>query len=242
MTSRSPEAGQEKTPVLSHRLKIIMSLLGKCRCLADIGTDHGMLPIFAVTSGKAAKAIASDLRSGPLERCRKNVEFYGVAGKIDVRQGNGFESIDPDEADAAAICGMGGMLICEILSDALSRGKIAPGTKLLLSPNTHDEYVRRLLYGGSFEKIREKALRDSGRIYLAVSCVYTGEELAFDPVSDGLKEPPYFEPEHFTGRDGKLPKYYYAKVLDKARKRFEGIRDLPDTREKLLLEELIGRL
>jgi tRNA (adenine22-N1)-methyltransferase len=240
MTSLPPESGQEKTPVLSHRLKIILSLLGKCRCLADIGTDHGMLPIFAVTSGKADLAIASDLRSGPLDRCRKNVELYGAAGKIDVRQGNGFENIDTGEADAAAICGMGGMLICEILSDALSRGKIAPGTKLLLSPNTHDEYVRRLLYGGPFEKIREKALRDSGRIYLAVSCVYTGGKPAFDPVSDGLKEPPYFRAEHFTGRDGKLPIYYYKKVLDKARKRFEGIKDRPDSREKLLLKEMIG--
>ncbi len=228
--------------LLSPRLKAAGDFCGKCGCFADIGTDHGLLPVYVILSGKAGRAIASDLREGPLKNCRANVASYGLGDKISIRRGNGFESIGPGEADTAAICGMGGMLICEIIASAVAEGRIKKGTRLILGPNTHDEYVRRLLYLGPFGSIREKAVRDSGRIYLVISCIYNGGDLSFDPSSDGLCEAEFFINEHFTGREAGLPKYYYKKALDKALKRYEGIKNMPACHELEILESLIPRL
>ena len=137
-------------PELSRRLEKVYRMLKKCAVFADIGTDHGLLPIAAVERGKAGRAIASDLRAGPLVKCRVNVERAGIADKLDVRQADGLDGLRAREADAVAICGMGGLLICELLEQGINNGKLKPGTQLILSPNTHEAEVRRLLSGVAF--------------------------------------------------------------------------------------------
>ena len=53
---------------LSKRLSTILEMLEPCEVLADIGTDHGFIPIEAVRRGLCRRAIASDVGRGPLER------------------------------------------------------------------------------------------------------------------------------------------------------------------------------
>ena len=198
---------------MSHRLEKVLAACGKCRCIADIGTDHGLLPVCAVIDGRAEKAVACDLRKGPLEKCRVNIERLGVKGSVSVRQAYGLDALEPGEADAIVIAGMGGMLICEIVSKALSDNKLLPGLRLVLCPNTHDEFVRRMVYSGCFSHVKESAVRDGGMIYLLVSCVFSGlsPETSIQDLLDDA--PSSFAPEHFTGPSGRLPKYYYRKVL-----------------------------
>lgn len=223
-------------PKLPGRLEKILAAAGKCRCLADIGTDHGLLPIAALLRGMAKRAVASDLRKAPMEICARNFETYGVSDRARLAVGNGFDVLLPGEADAVSICGMGGINVCEIILKGISDGKVPGKTRFVLSPNSHEEYVRRLLYCGSFEKIREKALRDNGFVYIVFSCVYTGRAPEGDYLSKGFDEPVLFRPEDYTGyreagvnnsaasvNDRMLPKYYYRKVLQKAEKRLRGL-------------------
>ncbi|MBP5632785.1 MAG: SAM-dependent methyltransferase [Clostridia bacterium] len=228
-------------PELSHRLNKVLSLCPKSKCIADIGTDHGLLPVRAVVSGKAQSAVGCDLRKGPLDRCRANIEAYGAGDKVDARLAYGLDGLEPGEADTVTIAGMGGMLICEIISKAIESGKLTAGTRLVFCPNTHDEYVRRMVCSRSFILRRECTVREDGMIYLIVSCVYTGENSAYSFVNDGLKEPEFFIPGHFTGVSGALPKYYYRKVLQRASKRLQGLSGKVDNYETGLMRDIIGK-
>ena len=201
-------------PKLSKRLGAILKAAGRCDCIADIGTDHGFLPIAAVVSGRAVRAVACDLRKGPLERCRANVSLYGAEGRVDVRLADGADALKPGEADCVVIAGMGGLLVAGLLERGISAGNISPGTKLVLSPNSHEEDVRRLVYGTGFSRQRESCVREEDRIYLVISCVYSGEA-----GRGAVSRPEWF---YYTGGGG-LPKYYYGKVCEKARRRLEGL-------------------
>ena len=70
---------------LSKRLETVASFVPKGSNIADIGTDHGYVPIYLVREGQAEHAVAMDVRKGPLERARAHVEEAGLGSRIDVR-------------------------------------------------------------------------------------------------------------------------------------------------------------
>ena len=54
---------------LSKRLEMVAGLVTQER-IADIGTDHGYVPIYLYKQGRIKKAYACDVRKGPLEKCK----------------------------------------------------------------------------------------------------------------------------------------------------------------------------
>ena len=93
---------------LSKRLETVASFVPKGSNIADIGTDHGYVPIYLVREGQAEHAVAMDVRKGPLERARAHVEAAGLGSRIDVRLSDGLAGLKPGEADCVVIAGMGG--------------------------------------------------------------------------------------------------------------------------------------
>ena len=158
---------------LSKRLQKIFELVPECRTFADVGTDHALLPIKTVLSGKAERAILTDINEGPLKAADKNIGLYGAdRTKFDLRLGDGLCPILPEEAEITAICGMGGLLIASILE----RGKMTAKTakKLILSPNTCWEELRRYLSENGYRIINEETLAEDGHPYLIIEAVYDG--------------------------------------------------------------------
>lgn len=64
---------------LSERLEAVVAALAPCELLADVGTDHGLVPIAAVVRGIAVRAIAADLRVAPLAGAQRTIERAGSA-------------------------------------------------------------------------------------------------------------------------------------------------------------------
>lgn len=60
--------------ILTERLKKVAEYVKNSRCLADIGTDHGYVPIFCVKNGTAKTAVASDVNTGPLKSAEKTLK------------------------------------------------------------------------------------------------------------------------------------------------------------------------
>ena len=56
---------------LSPRLRLLADWVPQGAKLADVGTDHGSLPVWLRLHGRVVHAIASDLRPGPLDRARE---------------------------------------------------------------------------------------------------------------------------------------------------------------------------
>ena len=104
--------------MLDERLKTVAALVRPGSRVADIGTDHGYLPVYLVKEGICPRAIAADLRSGPLESARRHVTAAGLSDRIDLRLGDGLTPIEPQEVDDMIIAGMGGETIAGILAAA----------------------------------------------------------------------------------------------------------------------------
>ncbi|EKP95067.1 tRNA (adenine(22)-N(1))-methyltransferase TrmK [Thermaerobacter subterraneus] len=117
---------------LGPRLEALLDMLGRVEVLADIGTDHGLLPVTAVLRGRARRAIATDLRAAPLAAARRLVEETGTQDRVELRQGPGLLPLRPGEAGAVVISGLHGETIAAILR--AGAGRLEPGTRLLLQP------------------------------------------------------------------------------------------------------------
>ena len=159
---------------VSSRLKTIAGLITKNKTVADIGTDHGYLPIYMAGEGMAGKIIACDLREKPLGRGRKNAEELLIADRIDFRLADGLDALSPGEADTVIICGMGGFAIIKILSKALEEGKVFSGTDFVLSPHTDRENLSRFLFEKGFKIEEEILLHEKAAYYILWKCTFDG--------------------------------------------------------------------
>lgn len=143
---------------LSERLQKIADFIDPGESIADIGTDHGFLPIALWEQEKSPKVILSDINSGPLEKARYNISKHFPEKQFDIRIGNGIRTISPSEVDNIVIAGMGGLLIAEILGDDLEKSKSYK--KLILQPRNAQNKLRAWLLENGFTICDEVLVRE----------------------------------------------------------------------------------
>ncbi len=148
---------------LSKRLKAAADLVVRGAKLADIGTDHGWVPIYLVQTGAIPSALAMDIRRGPLDRACGHIKEYGLEERIECRLSDGLETYTKGECESILIAGMGGELITRILKDG--HQKLTEGMQLILSPHTHAETVRGYLHTNGFIVKDELCVYDEGKYY-----------------------------------------------------------------------------
>jgi len=154
--------------LLSPRLEAVLSFV-EGRVLADIGTDHGYLPIVACLAEKIEYAIACDANAGPLERAAENILRYGLDDRIQARLGFGLRPIMPKEADCLVIAGMGGMNIIEILKDQESLLSLHSMKRLIIQPQRDIIKVRHTLDEMGFSFVDEVSVREKHRFYSVIA-------------------------------------------------------------------------
>lgn len=213
---------------LSPRLHSVASLVRQGAVLADIGTDHAFLPVYLLQRGVIQKAIAADLREGPLSKARANAEKYGLTGKMSFRLCDGLDRISPEEADTIAIAGMGGETIANILG-------AAPWTcdgrhRLLLQPMTSLYDLRDFLSSHGYTILREHINREDRRLYVTMEVV-------------AGKCAPYSEGEKWAGRQWKgmeslLRADYLDEMLFRANRALAGLERSVKEEDKTRLEHL----
>ena len=147
---------------LQPRLQLLADMVPAGSRLADMGTDHGYLPVYLLQQGRISRAIASDIVDGPLQHARQTAAEYEVDG-IDFRLCPGLDAIAPHEADTVVIAGMGGETIQAILSAA---PWTADGSHLLLlQPMTKVEYLRKWLVDNGYAFTEERLVWDKDHLY-----------------------------------------------------------------------------
>lgn len=138
--------------MISPRLEAISQLIENKNCVADVGTDHGIIPIELVRSQRTQKVIATDISPQSLMKTQKKVQRDHLEKIIDLRVGDGLSPIEKNECDAIIIAGMGGLLIRDILEEGLMKLGEA---QLILQPMNNMQYVRMTL-----EKIHHRILKE----------------------------------------------------------------------------------
>lgn len=148
---------------LSKRLETVASFVPKGSNIADIGTDHGYVPIYLIQEEIADHAVAMDVRKGPLERAAAHIREAGLEERIEVRLSDGLAGLKAGEADCVIIAGMGGELILHILE----AGRALWDTIgcWVLSPQSELDKVRRFLKKQSFFVVRETMIEEDGKYY-----------------------------------------------------------------------------
>ncbi|WP_024295252.1 tRNA (adenine(22)-N(1))-methyltransferase [Lacrimispora indolis] len=148
---------------LSRRLETIASFVPEGSRVADIGTDHGYIPIHLVQEGKAKHAIAMDVREGPLLRARAHIQEAGLQNYVEVRLSDGLLKLEQNEADCVVIAGMGGELMIHILEEG--RDLWESISCWVLSPHSELDKVRRFLEEEAFFIWRETMIKEEGKYY-----------------------------------------------------------------------------
>ena len=159
---------------LQPRLRLLADMVPAGAHLADIGTDHGYLPVWLMQQGRITSAIAADIGPEPLAHARRTAAEYGAA--LDLRLCDGLRGIAPHEADTLVMAGMGGETIIQILTD--SPWPRTSGCTLLLQPQTKVELLRRWLSENGYACRDERLVWDKGKLYVVLQMA-AGE--AFTP-------------------------------------------------------------
>ena len=169
---------------LSERLEMVLSFVEPGESAADVGTDHGHVPVELVRRGIVKKAVAMDVRKGPLSRATENIALAGLSEKIATRLSDGVAKLLPGEADSVVIAGMGGELIIKILENG--RHMWDSVSQWVLSPQSEIFKVRRWLLENGFEIRREDMLLEDGKYYTVMDVRRRGSGDA-DQAADALK-------------------------------------------------------
>ena len=154
---------------LSKRLQRVADSVTEGSRLADVGTDHGYIPIYLVGRGICPAALAGDINRGPLERAAAHVQAAGLKDKISLRLGSGLKAMDISEVDSIVMAGMGGELICQILRD--SPEFMEAGKELILQPQSEIFKVRRLLHENGYRIEGEWNLLEEGKYYVIIKAL-----------------------------------------------------------------------
>ena len=157
---------------LVKRLRAVAALIPPGKKVADIGTDHAMLPIFLIQSETAAGVIASDINKGPFQRAKTIVHLQGLEDFIDIRLGNGLKVLEPGEVQVIVISGLGGFTIVDIFNECPQ--VLEKVETLVLSPATHESEVRRWLKEKGWQIKDEDLVEDQNRIYQIIQACPNG--------------------------------------------------------------------
>ena len=148
---------------LSKRMQAVAAMVSPGNVLADIGTDHGYVPIALVQEHVIPRAIAMDINEGPLERATAHIREYHLESLIETRRSNGVEMLREGEADSILIAGMGGELIIGILTAGEAVCKKA--RELILQPQSEIDEVRKYLRSNQYKIVDEEMVYEDGKYY-----------------------------------------------------------------------------
>lgn len=215
---------------LDSRLMAIANLVRENKIFADIGTDHAYLPVYLVEKGITKKAVAADLRVGPLENAKDAVVSYGFTEQIELRLSDGLDNFKENEVEEIAVAGMGGLLISQFIERTqwLKNEDI----HLILQPMTHIEELRKTLFDNGFVIEEEVVAEDGDKLYIIMSVYFYNGPTAYTDLDLIVGKLPY--------NNDNLSKKYLAKIYNKYNKKLIALKNAD--KECAELEELVGEL
>ncbi|WP_085690528.1 MULTISPECIES: tRNA (adenine(22)-N(1))-methyltransferase TrmK [unclassified Pseudomonas] len=181
---------------LSMRLEQVAAHVPVGARLADIGSDHGYLPVALMRRGAITAAVAGEMAETPFRSAQRTVRENDLEQQITVRLANGLMAVEPEDGiTAITMCGMGGETIRDIL-DA-GKARLSGRERLILQPNGGEQPLRQWLMDNDYRILVEEVLREN-RFYYEIIVAerggpvsYTAEELYFGPLQLQARSPAF---------------------------------------------------
>ena len=156
---------------ISLRLSSVAKYINGYDTLADIACDHGYLGIYAAKNFSLKEVLLTDINEMPLASAKENIRKFNLDDVITTKLGNGLKPLTKDY-DVISICGIGGILMTEILKNDLER--IKNSKRLILCPNTDSYNVRKFINDNNFKIEFEEVVYDY-KFYEIIVCSYNDE-------------------------------------------------------------------
>lgn len=197
--------------------------------LADIGSDHGYLPVALMRRGLIAAAVAGEVATTPFHAARRSVRDNGLEQHIAVRLADGLAAITAqDGITAISVCGMGG----ETIRDIFDSGKahLSGEERLILQPNGGEQPLRQWLMDNGYSILHEELLHENRFYYeiivaeRAAPVRYTPEQLYFGPLQMQARSPVF------------LAKW--QRLLGLKQKTLAGLEQAPPAKVQALTQEI----
>ena len=164
--------------------------------LADIGSDHGYLPVALMRRGVIASAVAGEVAITPFHAAERTVRDNDLERQISVRHAVGLMAIEPtDGITVISICGMGGETIRDILDG--DKARLSGDERLILQPNGGEQPLRQWLMENGYRILFEEVLQENRFHYEIIVAertgpvVYTPEQLYFGPLQMEARSPAF---------------------------------------------------
>jgi len=165
---------------LSPRLMAVSKLVRQGAVLADIGCDHGCLPVYLLQNNLIKGAVASDINEGPLASCKQLIAKEGMDSKVQLVLSDGLKNINENAYSDVCFCGMGGELISLILEN--SKKHFQPDKHYIFNPMTHPEILRKYLCENGFEINKDFIVKEQNHYYNVFDAYFTGKIKAYDEI------------------------------------------------------------
>ena len=143
---------------LTDRLQMIADEIRAGETMADIGTDHGFLPLYLWEQGISPTVIMCDVSEPSLAKAKAAAGAYQFGHELDFRAGDGLTVLNEGEVDDVVIAGMGGLLIRDILSRDLV--KTCSFGKYILQPRNNAGHLRYWLVSHNFIIVKNQLVRE----------------------------------------------------------------------------------
>ena len=158
---------------LQPRLNAIAGFIRAGAAVADIGTDHGLLPVYLAQNGLASRIFASDMSAGSLEAARRNAAKYNVTDSISFIVAPGLNGISETDVDTIVIAGVGGETIIDILQNAAWTKQ--SGKQFILQPQTKQKELTEWLCYNGYKICETCPAFDRGRHYTIILVEWENE-------------------------------------------------------------------
>ncbi len=186
---------------LDNRLQCIASYVDKCNKVADIGTDHGLIPIYLVLNEICKEALACDVAKKPLMKAKLNIENYHLENKIKLCLTDGLLNL-PLDIDVIIVAGMGGHLISSILQNNEYKYP-----NLILQANNHNDVLRKTLMELNYKIIKESIVFCKEKYYEIIAAKKSNEKIYLS--DDEIK----YGPINLQEKTNIFKKMYFEKLV-----------------------------
>ena len=206
---------------LSDRLYKIASMIEKGETVADIGTDHGYLPIYLLLNEISPSVVLTDISSGSLGKAKQNCSEYLEGQNAVFREGDGLEVLSPGEVDVVVLAGIGGLLTKEILEWDLEKSRSYK--KFIMQPRNNGGALRKFLALNGFD-VKDFSIVAEGARFCEIMLVEPADDPYFDISGVGAISDPEWEfPLEILSEQNALAEEYLRKSLEQEKNVLEKI-------------------
>ena len=147
---------------ITKRLEKIANLVEEGKSVIDIGTDHGLVPLYLAKNEISKDILATDISKKSLQKLEDKID-ENLKKIIKTQVCDGLDNVKVKENQIAIIAGMGAVTIIEILNKNIE--KVSRLDYVICEGNIGNEKLRKFLNENNFYIDKDFLIKDGRKHY-----------------------------------------------------------------------------